>query len=128
LSGLRPAVREIERSRILGERAIYFAERTPMLLDLQTRALGAAVADMPETRSVLATANLVGESAALLADTVVMLPETFSKEREATIEQLLTAMEQQQGVMRELVWKFGRVSKQFRASDSIRGVLDRTTP
>ena len=98
-SGLRPAVREMERSRILGERAIYYAERTPMLLDLQTRALGAAVADMPETRSVLATANLVGESAALLADTVVTLPETFSKEREATIEQLLTAMEQQQGVM-----------------------------
>ena len=50
-SGLRPAVREMERSRILGERAIYYAERTPMLLDLQTRALGAAVADMPETRS-----------------------------------------------------------------------------
>ena len=49
--GLRPAVREMERSRILGERAIYYAERTPMLLDLQTRALGAAVADMPETRS-----------------------------------------------------------------------------
>ena len=39
-SGLRPAVREMERSRILGERAIYYAERTPMLLDLQTRALG----------------------------------------------------------------------------------------
>ena len=51
LAGLRPALREIERSRILGERAIYYAERTPMLLDLQTRALGAAVADMPETRS-----------------------------------------------------------------------------
>ena len=58
-AGLRPAVREMERSRILGERAIYYAERTPMLLDLQTRALGAAVADMPETRSILATANRV---------------------------------------------------------------------
>ena len=125
LSGLRPAVREIERSRILGERAIYFAERTPMLLDLQTRALGAAVADMPETRSVLATANLVGESAALLADTVVTLPETFSKEREATIEQLLTAMEQQQGVMRELVVEVRQSLEAVpKASDSIRGVLD----
>jgi hypothetical protein len=103
LAGLRPAVREIERSRILGERAIYYAQRTPMLLDLQTRTLTAAVADMPEIRSVLATANSVGESAALLADTAVMLPETFRKEREATIEQLLNAMEQQQGTMRQLL-------------------------
>jgi hypothetical protein len=126
-SGLRPAVREMERSRILGERAIYYAERTPTLLDLQTRALGAAVADMPETRSVLATANLVGESAALLADTVVTLPETFSKEREATIEQLLTAMEQQQGVIRELVVEVRQSLEAVpKASDSIRGVLDGT--
>ena len=125
LSGLRPAVREIERSRILGERAIYFAERTPMLLDMQTRALSAAVADMPETRSVLATASLVGESAALLADTVVMLPETFSKEREATIQQLVTAMEQQQGVMRELVVEVRQSLEAVpKASDSVRGVLD----
>ena len=59
-AGLRPAVREIQRSRILGERAIYYAERTPMLLDLQTRALAAALADMPETRSVLATRTVSG--------------------------------------------------------------------
>jgi hypothetical protein len=124
LAGLRPAVREIERSRILGERAIYYAERTPMLLDLQTRALGAAVADMPETRSLLATANLVGESAASLADTAAMLPETFSKEREATIQQLVTAMEQQ-GVMRELVVEVRQSLEAVpKASDSIRGVLD----
>jgi hypothetical protein len=127
LAGLRPAVREIERSRILGERAIYYAQRTPMLLDLQTRTLTAAVADMPETRSVLATANLVGESAALLADTVVMLPETFRKEREATIEQLLNAMEQQQGTMRQLLVEVRQSLEAVpKASDSIRGVLDGT--
>jgi hypothetical protein len=126
-SGLRPAVREMEQSRILGERAIYYAERTPMLLDLQTRALGAAVADMPETRSILATANRVGESAASLAETAAMLPETFSKEREATIQQLLTAMEQQQGTMRELVVEVRQSLEAVpKASDSIRGVLDGT--
>ena len=125
-SGLRPAVREMERSRPRGA-AIYYAERTPMLLDLQTRTLGAAVADMPETRSVLATANLLGESAASLADTVVTLPETFSKEREATMEQLLTAMEQQQGVIRELVVEVRQSLEAVpKASDSIRGVLDGT--
>ena len=98
-----------------------------MLLDLQTRALSAAVADMPESRSILATVNSVGESAALLAETAATLPETFSKEREATIQQLLTAMEQQQGVIRELVVEVRQSLEAVpKASDSIRGVLDGT--
>jgi hypothetical protein len=119
----------MEHSRILGERAIYFAERTPMLLDLQTRALGAAVADIPETRSVLANANRVGESAPSLAETAAMLPDTFSKKREATIQQLLTAMEQQQGVMRELVVEVRQSLEAVpKASDSIRACSTGPTP
>lgn len=74
-----------------------------MLLDLQSRALSAAVRTCPEIRSVIATVNSVGESAALLADAVIMLPENFRKEREATIQQLLTAIEEQQGTIRQLV-------------------------
>ena len=103
MARLPAAVREIERGRILGERAIYYPGRTPLLLDLQSRAFAAVVADTPETRSVLATANRLGESAALLAETAATLPETFSKEREATIQQILTAMEQQQGTVRQLL-------------------------
>jgi hypothetical protein len=123
---LNPAVREIERSRILGERAIYYPGRTPMLLDLQSRASAAAVADMPETRAVLATANRLGESGALLAETAAMLPESFSKEREATIQQILTAMEQQQGTVRQLLVEVRQsLEAGHGASDSVQGVLDR---
>ena len=46
--------------------------------------------DMPESRSVIATANRVGEFAALLAETAAMLPENFRNEREATIQQFVT--------------------------------------
>ena len=126
-AGLSPAVREIERSRILGERAIYYAERMPMLLDLQTRALTAAIVDMPESRSVIATAKRVGESAASLAETAAKLPESFRIEREATIQQLVTAMEQQQGIMKELVVEVRQSLEAVpKASDSIQGVLERT--
>jgi hypothetical protein len=126
LAVLPPPVREIERGHILGERAIYYPGRTPMLLDLQTRAMAAAVADMPETRSALATANRLGESAALLAETAATLPETFSKEREATIQQLLTAMEQQQGTMRQLLVEVRQgLEAGHGASNSLQGVLDR---
>jgi hypothetical protein len=126
LAGLSPAVREIERGRILGERAIYYPGRMPALLDLQARASVAAVAEMPETHAVLATANLLGESAAAVGQAAAMLPETFSKEREATIQQLLTGMEQQQGKMVQLLIEF-RQSLQagHGASDSIQGVLER---
>ena len=56
-----------------------------------------------------------------------MLPDTFRKEREATIQQLLTAMEQQQGVIRELVVEVRQSLEAVpKASDSIRGVLDGT--
>ena len=126
LAGLNPAVREVERGRILGERAIYYPGRTPMLLDLQARASAAAVADMPEIRGVLATANRLGESGVVLAETISMLPETFSKERDATIQQILTAMEQQQGTMRQLLVEVRQsLEAGHGASDSVQGVLDK---
>lgn len=125
LAGLHPAVREIQRSRILGERAIYYAERTPMLLDLQTRTLTAALADMPEGRSVLSSVDRVGDSATSIAQTVAGLPETFSKERDATIQQLLTAMEKQQGTMKELLVEFRQSFEAGHdASASIQRMLD----
>ncbi|MBB4011701.1 hypothetical protein [Niveibacterium umoris] len=127
LAGMNPALQEVERSRILAERAIYYAERTPMLMDMQMRALSTAIANMPESRSLLSTSNRVGESAALLAETAAKMPDTFSKEREATIRQLLTALEQQQGAMKELLVEVrGSLDAGRGASDSIQGVLDRT--
>ena len=58
-----------------------------------------------------------------------MLPDTFRKEREATIQQLLTAMEQQQGVIRELVVEVRQSLEAVpKASDSIRGVSTEPTP
>jgi hypothetical protein len=126
LAKLNPAVRELERSRILGERAIYYPGRMPMLLDLQARASAAAVADMPETRLVLTTASSLGESSALLDKTISMLPETFSKERDATIQQILAAMEQQQGTVGQLLVEVRQsLEAGHGASDSLQGVLDR---
>ena len=37
--GIDPAVLEVQRTRVLAERAFYFAKRWPRLLDLQTRLL-----------------------------------------------------------------------------------------
>jgi hypothetical protein len=126
LAKLNPAAREIERGRILGERAIYYPGRTPVLLDLQARASAAAVAAMPETRAMLATANHLGESSAVLAETISMLPKTFSKERDATIQQMVTAVEQQQGTVKQLLVEARQSFEAGHgASDSVQGMLDR---
>lgn len=125
LADLRPAVREIQRSRILGERAIYYAERTPMLLDLQTRSLTAALADMPESHTVLASVDRVGDSAATIAASASALPENFSKERDATIQQLVAVLEQQQGTMKELLVEFRQSFEAgHEASASVQRMLD----
>jgi hypothetical protein len=127
LEGLNPALQEVQRSRILAERAIYYAERSPMLFDLQSRALSGAIADMPESRSLLATSNRVGESAARLVETAAQMPSVLSKEREATIQQLFASMEAQQGTMRQLLAEVRQSLDAGRgASDSVQGVLDRT--
>lgn len=55
LSGLDPAVREVERSRQLAERAVYYAQRVPQLLAVQGRLIAARARQAPETRDVLDT-------------------------------------------------------------------------
>ena len=67
----------------------------------------------------------MGVSAATIAQTAAALPETFSQEREATIQQLLDAMEKQEGTMKELLVEF-RISfaAGHEASDSIKLMLD----
>ncbi|WP_341676993.1 hypothetical protein [Niveibacterium sp. SC-1] len=126
LSGLNPALQEVQRSRVLAERAIYYAQRTPMLFDLQTRAITAAIADMPEARTMVATSSRVGESAALLAETAARIPDRFSAEREATIRQLLKAIDEQQGTMRGLLGDVKASLDAGRgATDSVQGVLER---
>ena len=45
--GIDPAVAEVQRSRLLAERAFYFAKRWPRILELQTRLLTLQLAAQP---------------------------------------------------------------------------------
>ncbi len=102
LSNLDPAVREITQTRQLAERAIYYAQRVPNLVDMQVDLLANRVVAMPETRHVLEeTAHFGGaaESAARLADD---LPNLLAREREAAIRQVMDAINLQAGQMSKL--------------------------
>jgi hypothetical protein len=87
-TSLDPAVREMAQSRELAERAIYYVQRMPRLLRMETQELTIQMTVLPEGKSVLADvdrASLVGSAADHLAKS---LPTIISEQREALISQL----------------------------------------
>ncbi|MBV8307242.1 MAG: hypothetical protein JO274_07165 [Gammaproteobacteria bacterium] len=88
LSNLDPAVQELAQTRQLAERAIYYMQRAPDLLDMQIERLSYQVAVMPETRSLLTSVDrvsLIGSSSDRLVNT---LPDLLDRERQALVAQL----------------------------------------
>jgi len=97
MAGLDPAVQEITQTRELAERAIYYVQRTPTLLDMQVERLTYQLAVMPETRELLGSidrVSLVGEASDRVART---LPDVLDKERAALIADLQQTLNVQSG-------------------------------
>ncbi|SPP66284.1 hypothetical protein [Nitrospira lenta] len=102
LSELDPAVREIAQTRHLAERAIYYGQRAPHLLDMQIERLTYQLADMPEMQRMFTAvdqASRAVDRAGTLAD---KLPGVFANERAATIRQLLAGLADQEQRMGQL--------------------------
>jgi hypothetical protein len=102
LSNLDPAVQEIAQTRQLAERAIYYMQRTPDLLDMQVERLTYQFAAMPETRSLLTSVDrvsLVGSSSDRLVND---LPDILDREREALFAQLTETLNSQSATLATL--------------------------
>jgi hypothetical protein len=103
LAGLEPTAREIERSRELAERLLFFVERAPRLvsLEIELRVLQARRSD--EVRQVLADMGRVTTSLESFANTAAGLPASISREREAALKQIDDTLSQQRtGLLRDL--------------------------
>jgi hypothetical protein len=102
LSTLDPAVREIAQTRHLAERAIFYLQRAPRLMDMQIQRLTYEFTAMPETRQLLADVNRVslatGEAGKLAGD----LPSVIARERQAAIAQFVDALNAQESQLRAL--------------------------
>jgi hypothetical protein len=99
LAGLDPAVRQVEQSRLLAERAIYYAQRVPIIMDLQLdRALNRVAAD-PETQQLLTQTATMSSSAERFAAVAEALPADFAREREALVRQLSELLTTQQATL-----------------------------
>jgi hypothetical protein len=99
LSNLDPAVQEIAQTRQLAERAIYYMQRAPDLLDMQVERLTYQVAAMPETRSLLTSVDrvsLVGSASDRLVDD---LPDLLDRQREALVGELTQTLNAQSATL-----------------------------
>ncbi|MHC4811109.1 MAG: hypothetical protein ACYTEV_12210 [Planctomycetota bacterium] len=95
LAGLDPTTREIERTRLLGERAFYQAQRTGRLLRWEVESLLYSVLAAPETQGLLRAADRASRAVDGAAGTLASLPETLAAERTAAIAELEAVVDRQ---------------------------------
>ena len=87
LAGLDPTTQAIQQTRLLAARAMYYAQRAPMLLSWQVEMTVYQVETQPEARGVLSNFNQVAQSATVFAKTAEGLPKLVNDQREAAIAQ-----------------------------------------
>jgi hypothetical protein len=99
LEGIDPALREVERTRMLAERSLYYAQRVPILFDMQVTQGAARIQASPAAREVLETVDQVGQLSEALSKSLDELPGMFAREREAAISQFMAELYDQQTQM-----------------------------
>jgi hypothetical protein len=98
VSGLDPAVREVTRTRLFAERALYAAERMPFLLRWQAELLSDQVLSQNQVSGALQSIDRLSRAAESISQTAALLPDRISTERKA----ILDALEAQEGKLQAL--------------------------
>lgn len=111
MAGLDPAVREVTRSRLLAERALFTLHRMPFLLRWQSELLADDLLSQPRVTQALAQTeeasqalDRISRAADSLGRTAATLPDRLSMERQA----LVASLESNEGRLRELGTEWGR--------------------
>jgi len=88
LAGLDPTTVAIQQTRLLAQRAMYYAQRAPMLLGWQIELTTYQMAAQPEARGVLTDLDDVAQSTKVFAQTAAGLTNLVNAQREAAINQI----------------------------------------
>ncbi len=89
LSGMDPTATAIQETRELAERAMYYSQRMPTLLNWQVQLLSLQLASEPETKQILSDAERLTRSTEAFAQVADQLPKLINEQREAAIRQVL---------------------------------------
>jgi hypothetical protein len=103
LSNLDPAVRELEQTRQLAERTIYYLQRAPSLLDMEIERLVYQLAAMPEAERTLANIDRLSLAAEAMGQLSARAPEIIASERHAIISELTSTLRAEQDRLQPLL-------------------------
>jgi hypothetical protein len=103
-AGLDPAVREVTRTRLFAERAMFAAQRMPFLLRWQTELLVDQVLRQGQLSDAIASVDRLSRAADSVRRTAELFPDRITQERKA----ILDAMDTQEGRLRDLSAEVGR--------------------
>ena len=111
MASIDPAVREITRTRLFAERALFVMQRMPFLLRLQAELLAHQLIVQPEVQLALTnttrlsdSADRISRAAESVSQTASQLPDRISAERKET----LAALDQQERKLRDLAAEVNR--------------------
>jgi hypothetical protein len=99
MAGLDPAVRQVEQSRLLAERAVFYAQRVPVIIDLQLDRSLNRLAAGPESLKLQQQTASLADSAARFSTSTAALPDAIAREREALVNQLSALLDAQSATL-----------------------------
>jgi hypothetical protein len=104
MSGLDPAVREVTRTRLFAERALFAGERMPTLLRWQIELLSDQLLRQQQLTNTLQSVDRLTRAAESISQTAALLPNQIADERKAVLD----ALETQEGKLRDLSAQVGQ--------------------
>jgi hypothetical protein len=126
-AGMDPTLREVEQSRLLAERAVYYTQRLPRLLNIQGRLIAAQARTAPETRQVLDTFGGVERLSVSLTKLTDNAPALVSQQREAAIAQFMNELARQQQQMLALATQLrAAIEAGHVTADSLKALIQST--
>ncbi|MEC9372461.1 MAG: hypothetical protein VYC34_01400, partial [Planctomycetota bacterium] len=110
LAGLSPAKRELAQSRMLAERAFFFAQRMPTVVRWQAEVLVMEALALPEVQKTIAAADSVSKSAETTSDAANRIVAMIPEERKAAIDQVFAHFDDQRAALIDALDEDGAAS------------------
>jgi hypothetical protein len=89
LSEIDEASRSVDEAVLLGERALWYSSRMPILLGYQVEKTLYDMLSQPDVRELLADSNQYADASDRIAAALEDLPEMIKREREATVDHFM---------------------------------------
>ena len=126
LADVEKAVAVAQEGLLVSERIMFYVERLPRLMTMQTELLLDQIAAAPDAEQLRINANRLTAAAERLSLVAADLPRYVTEERQAAIDHIFRHFSsERQQVMNDLTSQESRLRAVF---EDVRGLLDRAIP